>query len=168
MAGGRAASTPSNWEVRRAVRQASLDKFAKKPTLTPILSPLFFEAKANGARLKSGASRGQTPTSALNALECSVARVRVFRLAAGGGSPTIRGQRELQTVSRNDPPESRLDRTVLSTVPLFDESEVKGYWHACTPHERLQHLEILRQMNYGHKAAARLQRVLETTRVSWG
>lgn len=55
----------------------------------------------------------------------------------------------------------KIDKTAVSTAPLFDKSDLKTYWHSRSPHERLQHIEILRQMNYGHKASSRLQRVLE-------
>ncbi len=56
-----------------------------------------------------------------------------------------------------------LDKTALSTAPLFDESDIKSYWLSRTPHERLRYMETLRRMNYGDRATARLQRVLEVT-----
>lgn len=61
----------------------------------------------------------------------------------------------------NDPaplPE-RLDRTARS--PLFDNSDEKEYWHSRSSAERLRHVQMLRQMNYGSRAHAKMQRVLE-------
>jgi len=57
-----------------------------------------------------------------------------------------------------------IDRTALSLAPLFDDSDEKAYWLSRTPHERLRHVERLRRMNYGARATARLQRVLEIAR----
>ncbi len=64
-------------------------------------------------------------------------------------------------MNEGNPPSDRLDRTVLTTAPLFDDAGVNAYWLSRTPHERLQHVEALRRMNYGDRATARLQRVLE-------
>lgn len=56
----------------------------------------------------------------------------------------------------------KIDKTALSTAPLSDESGLKTYWLLRTPHERLRQMEILRRINYGHRATtARLSRVLE-------
>ncbi len=57
----------------------------------------------------------------------------------------------------------RIDRTVFSVVSSFEEAdkEDKEYWFSRTPLERLQHMELLRMINYGSNATARLQRVLE-------
>ena len=57
----------------------------------------------------------------------------------------------------------RLDRTVFSVVSSFEEAEQqdKEYWLSRTPQERLQHMELLRRINHGADATARLQRVLE-------
>ena len=57
--------------------------------------------------------------------------------------------------------EPRVDRTIFSVASLYDESDEKAYWHSRTPHERLEHLELLRWINYGPQATERLQRVLE-------
>ena len=56
----------------------------------------------------------------------------------------------------------RIDRTAFS-VTTFEEAEKedKAYWLSKTPYERLRHMELLRRINYGTHAAARLQRVLE-------
>ena len=57
----------------------------------------------------------------------------------------------------------RLDRTAISIVSSFDEADKQDreYWHSRTPYERLAYIELLRRINYGADAAARLQRVLE-------
>jgi hypothetical protein len=57
----------------------------------------------------------------------------------------------------------RLDRTALSVVASFEEADKldKQYWLSRTPYERLQHMELLRRINHGDDATARLQRVLE-------
>jgi hypothetical protein len=55
----------------------------------------------------------------------------------------------------------KVDRSVFSVVSLTSESDDKAYWHLRTPYERLKQVEILRRINYGHRATARLQRVLE-------
>jgi hypothetical protein len=57
----------------------------------------------------------------------------------------------------------RLDKTVFSVVSSFEEADQqdKEYWLSKTPLERLQHMELLRRINYGADATARLQRVLE-------
>ena len=56
----------------------------------------------------------------------------------------------------------KLDKTFFSVV-TFEEADAqdKAYWLSKTPRERLQHVELLRRINYGNHAAARLQRVLE-------
>ena len=57
----------------------------------------------------------------------------------------------------------KLDRTALSIVSSFEEADQQDreYWFSRTPLERLQHMELLRRINYGADATARLQRVLE-------
>jgi hypothetical protein len=65
------------------------------------------------------------------------------------------------------PPSMRLDRTALSVVPLFDDSDEKRYWHSRSPAERLRHAELLRRINYGHRATARLEWVLEVVPLAW-
>jgi len=58
-------------------------------------------------------------------------------------------------------PQKRVDRAALSVAALGDDTDRRAYWHARTPEERLAHVETLRRLNYGTKATARLQRVLE-------
>jgi len=57
----------------------------------------------------------------------------------------------------------KLDKTVFSIVSSFEEADRqdKEYWLSRTPLERLQYMELLRRINYGSNATARLQRVLE-------
>ena len=58
----------------------------------------------------------------------------------------------------------KIDKTALSVETLLGESDDKAYWLSRTPQERLQHIEILRRINYGDRATARLQRVLEVAK----
>ena len=58
----------------------------------------------------------------------------------------------------------RVDRTAISVASLHGVSDEKAYWLARSPEERLRQVEILRRINYGHRASARLQRVLEIAR----
>jgi hypothetical protein len=62
----------------------------------------------------------------------------------------------------------KLDKTALSLAPGFDTSDEKAYWFSRTPSERLQHMEVLRRINYGHHATARLQRVFEVAQGARG
>jgi hypothetical protein len=57
----------------------------------------------------------------------------------------------------------RLDKTKISIFSSFEEAERadEEYWFSRTPEERLAQLELLRRINYGDAATARLQRVLE-------
>jgi hypothetical protein len=57
----------------------------------------------------------------------------------------------------------KLDKTAFSVVSSFEEAdrEDREYWLSRTPYERLKYMELLRRINYGHAATARLQRVLE-------
>jgi hypothetical protein len=64
------------------------------------------------------------------------------------------------------PDQPRLDRTAFSVVSLYVKSDEKSYWLSRSPHERLQHMEFLRQVNYGYRAAGRLQRILEVDQLS--
>jgi hypothetical protein len=57
----------------------------------------------------------------------------------------------------------KVDRTTFTVTALADASDDKAYWLLRTPHERLRHMEVLRRINYGHRATARLQRVFEIT-----
>ena len=56
----------------------------------------------------------------------------------------------------------RLDRSAFSVGSLSDEPDEKAYWQSKTPLERLEALELMRQIIYGYNpATTRLQRILE-------
>jgi hypothetical protein len=56
----------------------------------------------------------------------------------------------------------RLDRSVFEVASLDDEDPDKAYWQSKSPQERMEALELLRQIIYGYDpATTRLQRVLE-------
>jgi hypothetical protein len=55
----------------------------------------------------------------------------------------------------------KINKRAFSVTSLFDDSDDKAYWLSRSPEERLRHMEILRRINYGTQATARLQRVLE-------
>ena len=57
----------------------------------------------------------------------------------------------------------KIDKSTFSVKRTFDESDDKAYWLSRTPYERLRYMETLRRLNYGDKATARLQRILEIT-----
>ena len=59
----------------------------------------------------------------------------------------------------------KLNKTAFSVLSSFEEADKqdKEYWLSRTPRERLQYMELLRRINYGSNATARLQRVLEIT-----
>ncbi|NWG33920.1 MAG: hypothetical protein HXY42_05720 [Chloroflexi bacterium] len=60
---------------------------------------------------------------------------------------------------------ARINRGTFLIFSSFEEAdrEEKAYWLSQSPYERLQHVELLRRINYGANATARLQRVLEIT-----
>jgi hypothetical protein len=64
--------------------------------------------------------------------------------------------------------EPRVDRTAVSLVIGFDDMERARYWQSRTPAERMEHLELLRRINYGDAATGRVQRVIEFARCPWG
>jgi len=64
-------------------------------------------------------------------------------------------------MKRTLPANLKIDRKAFSVAALTDDSDKKAYWLARTPYERLKQVEILRRINYGARATARLQRVLE-------
>ena len=57
----------------------------------------------------------------------------------------------------------KIDKSFFSVVSLSDQSNDKDYWFGRNPIERLRHIELLRRINYGHRATFRLQSVLEYT-----
>ncbi len=69
-----------------------------------------------------------------------------------------------RTTVKKDP--FKIDRSAFSVIS-FDEQleDEKRYWRDKTPHERLEAVEVTRQILYGYDpATARLQRVLEVDR----
>jgi hypothetical protein len=57
---------------------------------------------------------------------------------------------------------ARLDRSAFQIASLDDESDERAYWRAKSPAERMEALELMRQIVYGYDpATTRLQRVLE-------
>jgi hypothetical protein len=57
-----------------------------------------------------------------------------------------------------------VDRSAISIGRLEDDSDEIEYWHARTPEERIEALELMRQTVYGYgETPPRLQRVLEVT-----
>jgi hypothetical protein len=60
---------------------------------------------------------------------------------------------------------TKLDRTHFSVAKLGDSDE-KAYWLSKSPAERLEAVELMRQMIYGYDPARdRLQRILTVVRL---
>jgi hypothetical protein len=58
----------------------------------------------------------------------------------------------------------KIDKSVFSVVSSHDECDEddKKFWHSKTPLERLEALEIMREINYGkHETFKRLSRIFE-------
>jgi len=56
---------------------------------------------------------------------------------------------------------SRVDRSVFE-IRSLDEADDREYWRTKSPRERMEALELMRQIIYGYDpATTRLQRVLE-------
>ena len=56
----------------------------------------------------------------------------------------------------------KVQRTAFSAGSIFDKSLDKSYWLSKTPAERMQAVELMRQIIYGYDpSTTRLQRVLE-------
>ncbi len=57
---------------------------------------------------------------------------------------------------------AKMDRTAFQTCSLQDDDGEREYWQSKTHRERLEALELMRQVIYGYDpATTRLQRVLE-------
>jgi hypothetical protein len=57
---------------------------------------------------------------------------------------------------------ARLDRAAFEIVSLDEEGDDRNYWRSRTPDERMEALELMRQIIYGYDpATTRLQRVFE-------
>jgi hypothetical protein len=60
-----------------------------------------------------------------------------------------------------------VQRTAFSAGSLFDESDEKAYWLSKTPAERMQAVELMRQIIYGYDpSTTRLQRVIEIAQMN--
>ncbi len=56
----------------------------------------------------------------------------------------------------------RLDRSAFQIASLDEEPNDREFWRAKSPQERMEALELMRQIIYGYDPAiTRLQRVLE-------
>ena len=63
----------------------------------------------------------------------------------------------------------KIDKTAFSVTSLFDESDEKAYWLSRTPHERLEAVELMRQIIYGYDpTSTRLQRILNIAELTSG
>jgi len=63
----------------------------------------------------------------------------------------------------------KLQRTTFTVASVSDQSDEKSYWLSKTPYERLEAVEVMRQIIYGYDpSATRLQRVFEATQRSSG
>jgi hypothetical protein len=61
----------------------------------------------------------------------------------------------------------KMDKQTLTVTSLSEESDEKEYWLSKTPQERLEALELMRQINYGYNPITdRLQRVLEVAELT--
>lgn len=61
----------------------------------------------------------------------------------------------------------RVDRSAFRVDSLSSDSGDRAYWKSRTPSERMEYLELLRQINYGYDpATARLQRVFEVAKLA--
>jgi hypothetical protein len=58
----------------------------------------------------------------------------------------------------------KLQKDAFSVTSLFDKSDEKSYWLSKTPYERLEAVELMREIIYGYNpSATRLQRIFEAT-----
>ncbi len=61
----------------------------------------------------------------------------------------------------NDISNLKMDKRAFSVASLVDTFDERGYWLGKSPRERLETVELLRQLNYGcDPTTARLQSVL--------
>lgn len=60
----------------------------------------------------------------------------------------------------------RVDRTRFEVCSLSELTDDREYWRSKTPAERLEALEIMRQIAYGYDpATARIEKVLEVVKL---
>ena len=68
----------------------------------------------------------------------------------------------IEWIMENAVDTARLDRSVFEIGSLDDDPEEQSYWRTKSPQERMEALELMRQIIYGYDpATTRLQRVLE-------
>ena len=60
----------------------------------------------------------------------------------------------------------RLNKSKFSITALTDDLDDRDYWFSRSPIKRLEHLEMLRALNYGRLAASRLQRFFKVAELS--
>jgi hypothetical protein len=58
----------------------------------------------------------------------------------------------------------KIDRNAFSVCSLSDQVNDKDYWLNKKPIERIRYIEVLRRINCGDGATARLQRALESAK----
>jgi hypothetical protein len=62
-----------------------------------------------------------------------------------------------------------VDRSAFSIASLENESDERAYWQSKTPYERLQAIEMTRQVIYGYEpSTTRLQRFFEVVELKRG
>jgi len=60
-----------------------------------------------------------------------------------------------------------VDRSAFRVDRLTDENGDREYWKSRSPRERMEYLEVLRQINYGYDPVTeRLQRVFEVAKLA--
>ena len=58
----------------------------------------------------------------------------------------------------------KLDKNKITIASIYDETDEIAYWLSKTPQERMEAIEVMRQIIYGYDpTTTRLQRVLEIT-----
>lgn len=58
-----------------------------------------------------------------------------------------------------------VDRSIVAVGPAFGDGDERAYWRAKSPLERLEAVELYREIAFGYDPiTARLQRVLEIAR----
>ncbi len=60
----------------------------------------------------------------------------------------------------------KMDKTKFFITSLTDEPDDREYWLSQPAELRIQHIEMLRILNYGDNASSRLQRFFEITELS--
>ena len=60
-----------------------------------------------------------------------------------------------------------VQRDAFTVASVLEKSDEKSYWLSKTPYERLEAVEVMRQIIYGYDPSAiRLQRVFEVAQLS--